>query len=88
MSSLRAYSPPGGPRKLAQVMRPGGEVDEAVVLAGGDEEDVAFDEGDRRVFFSSDPEGAGAFHDDVELGWILARFCLRCGWLSRRGLGE
>jgi len=42
----------------------GGEVDEAVVLAGGDEEDVAFDEGEASVF---DLEGAGAFHDDVEL---------------------
>jgi hypothetical protein len=42
----------------------GGEVDEAVALAGGDEEDVAFYEGEAGVF---DMEGAGAFHDDVEL---------------------
>jgi hypothetical protein len=45
-----------------------GEVDEAVVLAGGDEEDVAWDEGEEGGFLSSDLEGAGALHDDVELG--------------------
>lgn len=60
------WSPEDGPGGEVR-----GEVDEAVVLAGGDEEDVAGDEGEERGFLSSDLEGAGAFHDDVELALCM-----------------